>query len=111
MLTSNTLCRCWSSQSAPTPRGGRLEKIGNAVVGLRRRFRHTLSFSSPCGFTRDASAHVPAAVRRHLAPGAAGKLVDSICGLCFRLGRVGGTPLAVGFDAVSHKFYIRTPVQ
>lgn len=27
-------------------------------------------------------------------------LLDSICGLCFRLGRVGKFPYAVGFDAM-----------
>lgn len=67
--------RCWLSLSAPTPRRGRCGKLGKKItaVGFRRHFRRTLSFTSPCGFTRDASAHVSAAVRRHFAPVATGR--------------------------------------
>lgn len=100
MLIQKPEGRCWSSPSAPTPRRGRWGKIANAVVGLRPRFRHALSFTSLRAFTRDASAHESAAVRRHLAPGATGLALDSICGLCVCLGRVGSRPHAVGFDAM-----------
>ena len=102
-MNSRQQGRCCPSRSAPTPCRGRLEKLGKSVVALRRRFRSTLSLTSPLTYTRDASAHESAAVRRHFAPGATGKL-ESICGLCFRLGRVGGTPFAVGFVA-TNKFY------
>ncbi len=95
MLVPNTQGRCCSSPSAPTPRRGRLEKLGKVAVVLRRRFRSTLNFTSPSTYTRDVSAHVSAAVRRHFAPGATEE--PSYCGLCLRLGRFGGirSPLAI----------------
>lgn len=101
-MISDPECRCWSSPSAPTPRGGRLEKIGNAAVGLRRRFRPALRLTSPLGFTRDASAHESAAVRRHLAPGATGNGGHPVVGLCRCLGRVGGSPFAGRISACCH---------
>ena len=58
------------SQSAPTPRKGQCGKMGKCVTALRRRSRPALGFSSPLAFTREVGAHEPAAVRRHLAPGA-----------------------------------------
>ena len=72
------------SLSASTPRAGRcgnLEKP-KCVSALRPRYRPALSFPSLLGFTRDASAHVPAAVRRHFAPGATG-WVDFLAGCAF----------------------------
>lgn len=86
------------SLSAPTPGGVSAGKLGKCVTALRPRFRPVRCFSSLPGFTRDVSAHESAAVRRHHAPGAT-DWVESICGLCFRLGRVGGLPVAAGFDA------------
>jgi hypothetical protein len=99
MTNSDQQGRCCPSPSAPTPCRGRAGKIGNGVVALRRRFRTALRFTSPLSFTRDAGSLVSTAVRRHLAMGVGRKGLESICGLCFRLGRVGGTPLAVGIGA------------
>jgi hypothetical protein len=89
---------CCPSRSAPTPCRGRLGNLGRSVAALRRHFRTALSFPSLLSLTHDASAHESAAVRRHFAPGAIW-LVAPI-GLCFRLGRFGGSPFAVGFDAM-----------
>lgn len=89
MLTPGTQGRCCSSPSAPTPRRGRLEKLGKVAVVLRRRFRSTLNFTSPSTYTRDVSAHESAAVRRHFAPGATEKacpIVGCACALAASVG-------------------------
>lgn len=108
MLSSKTQAQSCSSLSAPTPRGGQCGKMGKTKVVPSRRFRRTLSFTSPCGFTRDASAHESAAVRRHFAPGATGSS-QSYCGLCLRLGRFGGIPLTVGIRCLCEHLYHCTP--
>jgi hypothetical protein len=83
------------SQSAPTPGGVSAGKIGKCVTALRRRFRPVRCFTSLPGFTRDASAHVSAAVRRHHAPGAAG-MWSPFVGCAFALAASAGfrSPLA-----------------
>lgn len=87
------------SLSAPTPRGVSAGKIGKCVPALRPRFRSALSFTSPLSFTRDASAHEPAAVRRHHAPGATGLFGLPVADCAFALVASAGVRFAVGIIA------------
>ncbi len=57
------------SQSAPTPGGVSAGNLEKCVTALRRHYRSTRCLTSLPNFTRDASAHESAAVRRHQAPG------------------------------------------
>jgi hypothetical protein len=73
--------------------------MGKCVTALRPRYRPALNFSSLLDFTHDASAHVPAAVRRHLAPGATGWLTI-LAGCAFASAASAIVVVAVGFDAI-----------
>jgi hypothetical protein len=73
--------------------------MGKCVTALRPRYRPALNFSSLLDFTHDASAHVPAAVRRHLAPGATGWLTI-LAGCACALAASAIVWFAVGFDAI-----------
>lgn len=100
MLTQNTQGQSCSSLSAPTPRGGQCGRMGKAKAVPSRRFRSTLSFTSPLNFTRDARAHVSAVVRRHLAPGATWKARNPVVGCACALAASVGFTLTVGIVAM-----------